>query len=170
MPEEAFTLDLRPAAPPDSLIPEHGLWIWWFVGTVILVLAVAVWLLLRRLRAIAAKNAVDIRGQAYQEAEAALADVSTDDPRDAAVRASLIMRRYLSVAAGDPALFETHEEFISRHDALQALTDEARTAAAGVFARLAALKYAPGQADGDAGEVLTESRRLLQTLHHGFAA
>jgi len=41
------------------------------------------------------------------------------------VLASLILREYLSSAAGDPALFETHEEFISRHDALQSLTPDA---------------------------------------------
>lgn len=169
MAEEAFTLDLRSAAPPDSLIPGHGLWLWWLVGSVALILAVAGWLLIRRLRAIVARNAVDMRDQAYREAEAALGEVATSDPRDTAVRVSLIVRKYLSVAARDPALFETHEEFIARHDALNILNGDARSAAAAAFERLAALKYAPGRPDDDPGDVLTESRRLLRTLHHGFA-
>ena len=56
---------------------------------------------------------------AFAEACAAMAAISTADVRDAAVLSSLILRKYLATAAGDPALFETHEEFVARHDALQ---------------------------------------------------
>jgi hypothetical protein len=67
-------------------------------------------------------------------------------------------------------LFETHEEFVSRHDALLALTPEARAATETGFTRLAALKYAPEIPDAVPAEVVAESRALLETLHHGFAA
>lgn len=83
---------------------------------------------------------------------------------------SLILRKYLSAAANDPALFETHEEFISRHDSLQALKPEARAAAEAGFTRLASLKYAPEIQEDAPAQVIADSRALLETLHQGFAA
>ena len=59
-----------------------------------------------------------IRQAAHAEAVAALENITTGTARDAAIQSSLILRKYLSAAAGDPALFETHEETISRHEAL----------------------------------------------------
>ena len=74
------------------------------------------------------------------------------------------------VRAGDPALFETHEEFVARHDALAALSADARHAAESGFSRLVALKYSPEIPQGDPKEVISDSRALLKTLHQGFAA
>jgi hypothetical protein len=99
-----------------------------------------------------------------------MAAIATDDVRNAAVLASLILRKYLSIAAGDPALYETHEEFVARHDALSALAAEARAATAEGFGRLAALKYAPEIPAAAEEEVIAQARTLLETLHHGFAA
>ena len=65
-------------------------------------------------------------------------------------------------------MFETHEEFISRHDSLQALTAEARAAAEAAFTRLASLKYAEEIPDDDPAEVIADARKLLETLHQGF--
>jgi hypothetical protein len=97
-----------------------------------------------------------------------LASINAPQSREAAVQCSLILRHYLSVAANDPALFETHEEFISRHDSLKALTELARAACEAGFARLASLKYSAGFPDINPPEVVTESQALLETLHHGF--
>ncbi len=164
----ATTLELRDAPPPDPLLPGIGLWPWWFAA-VVPVIALIVWIMFKR-RKPAAVDPLKIREHAWQEAVAALDGVQTSDPRDAAVQSSLILRRYLSLALHDPALFETHEEFIARHDALNGLNDNARAAAADGFARLAALKYAPVTPQADAATVLTDSRQLLHTLHHGFVA
>lgn len=164
----AITLELRDAPPPDPLLPGIGLWPWWFAA-IVPVIALIVWIRFKR-RKPAAVDPMKIREQSWREAVAALDAVHTNDPRDAAVQSSLILRRFLSLAVHDPALFETHEEFIARHDALNALNENARAAAADGFARLAALKYAPVSPQADAAAVLTESRQLLQTLHHGFAA
>ena len=163
------TLELRDAAPPDGLIPGHSLGWWWAMGAAAIVAAILLaWWLKRRKPA--APHPTKIRQQAWQEADKALAQISANDPRDAAVQSSLIVRKYLSLAAQDPALFETHEEFIARHDSLTALTPAARAAASDGFARLAALKYAPVPPDADAAAILTESRGLLRVLHQGFAA
>jgi hypothetical protein len=164
----ATTLELRDAPPPDPLLPGIGLWPWWFAAALPFI-ALAAWLLVKR-RKPAAVDPLKIREHARNEAVAALDAVKTSDPRDAAVQSSLILRRYLSLAVRDPALFETHEEFIARHDALAGLNENTRSAAADGFSRLAALKYAPVSPQADAATVLTDSRQLLDTLHHGFAA
>ena len=160
--------ELKEPAAPEALVPAIGLWPWWLGAALVLAAIVLALVLTRRKRK--PYDPAAAREAAFAEAAAALGQVAADHARDAAVQSSLILRRYLSAAAGDPALFETHEEFVSRHDALQALTPEARQAADRGFARLAALKYAPGTPDAPPAEVVAESRALLETLHHGFAA
>lgn len=160
--------ELKEPASPEALVPSIGLWPWWLGAALVLAAVVLALVLARRKRK--PYDPAAARGEAFAEAAAALGQITADHARAAAVQSSLILRRYLSAAAGDPALFETHEEFVSRHDALQALTPEARQAADRGFARLAALKYAPGTPDAPPGEVVAESRALLETLHHGFAA
>lgn len=161
-------MQLMEPVSPETLLPTIGLWPWWVGGTVAVLSIVSLWLWLARRRGKA--DPMALRRAAYQEALAGLDSVETTDPRDAAIRGSLVLRRYLSVAAGDPALFETHEEFISRHDALAALKPDARAAACDHFARLATLKYGPPRAIAEAGDVVRDSRQLLETLHSGFAA
>ena len=90
--------------------------------------------------------------------------------RDAAVQSSLILRQYLAVAAGDPALFETHEEYLSRHQALQAFSEDARSAAGLGFSRLAAIKYSAATPELSTGQVITGALALLEVLRHGFKA
>jgi len=165
---EDTRLALRESAAPLELIPDHGLWPWWLAAGIIVLLAAAVFTYLK-MRKPAAVDIVAIRESAFREARAVLQECSATDAREAAVQTSLILRKYLSIAAADPALYETHEEFISRQDALQALSADARTAAEAGFSSLATLKYAPEIPGRPAAEVIAESRSLLETLHHGFA-
>jgi len=167
MNESAAGLELRDSAPPEALLPDHGLWPWW-LGAAVLVMLLAAALVFKR-RKPAVFDAEKAREEACREARAALADTRAADARAAAVQCSLVLRKYLSAAAADPALYETHEEFILRHNALNALTEEARAAAESGFSRLAALKYGPEIPATPAAEVIAESRALLETLHHGFA-
>ena len=111
-----------------------------------------------------------LRNAAYQDAISGLDPNSATDPRDAAIRSSLVLRRYLSVAAADPALFETHEEFVSRHGALAALKPEVRETTSQGFAKLAAMKYGPESPATDPRGIMSDARQLLDTLHRGFAA
>ncbi len=167
MEDQTQAFELMEPASPEALVPTLGLWPW-FVSAAIVITLLALLLLFRKRKP--AATSLSIRQAAFAEASAAIAKLSPASPREAAVLSSLILRRYLSTAAGDPALFETHEEFISRHDSLQALTREARDAAESGFTRLASLKYAPEIPHADPVEVVAGSKALLETLHHGFAA
>jgi hypothetical protein len=170
MNEEPTTLELRDAAIPDALMPGYGLEWWWLVAGIFAFIVLLVVVMLRIRGKAQAPSAAALRESAFREAMAALTDSAPADARAAAVLSSLAVRKYLSVAAEDPALFETHEEFIARHNALNAFKPEARAAAETGFTRLAALKYAPQEPDASSANVIAESRTLLQTLHHGFAA
>lgn len=111
---------------------------------------------------------LSLRTVAHSEAAAALAQLGELAPREAAVQASLVLRKYLSTVAKDPALFETHEEYLVRHQALNKFSDEAREATRLGFARLAAMKYSPKSPDMDTPQVVSGSQYLLEILHHGM--
>lgn len=162
------TLELADPPSPESLMPGPPLSPWWVAGAVAAVLLLAAllgWLAKRRRSTV---SAASVREAAFKEACAAFAEIQATDSREAAVRSSLILRHYLSKACGDPSLFETHEEFVARHDALAALCGDARGAARSGFESLSRMKYSAESPSVPASEVLSSSRALLQTLHRGF--
>lgn len=165
---EPNNLELLEPPSPETLLPGFSWWPWLVAAAVAVLLGIGVLVWLRN-RKPAGGRPDRRREVARDEALAGLAAVATDDVREAAVLCSLLLRRYLSVVADDPALYETHEEFVARHDSLLALTAEARAQAEAGFSRLAARKYAPQPPAVAAAEVVAEARALLATLHHGFA-
>ena len=169
MNEKSGSFELLEPSTPEALVPDLWLEPWMIAVAVVLVFAVLAIFIFKKKRS-APFDPLAIRQAAHAEAVAALENITTGTARDAAIQSSLILRKYLSAAAGDPALFETHEETISRHEALKDFSEEARAAAGQGFARLASLKYAAEIPDAAASEVVDESRRLLKTLHHGFRA
>ena len=169
MDDEPHNLDLLEPAPPETLLPDCSWWHWLVPAAIVMLLGIAVLVYLRH-RKPAAEGIDKRREVAFTAAVAGIAAVVTENVREAAVVCSLHLRQYLSIAAEDLALYETHEEFVSRHDALSGFTAEARVATAIGFSRLAALKYAPALPSVVAADVLAEARILLETLHHGFAA
>ena len=169
MNEKSGTFELLEPASPETLVPDSWLEPWMIAVAVLLVLALlAVWFFKKKKVAPADPRA--IRQAAHAEAAAALARIGAVPAREAAVQSSLILRRYLSVVAGDPALFETHEEYISRHDALKDFSDDARGSAGLGFARLAAIKYAPETPAMATDQVIAGSHTLLEILHQGLRA
>jgi hypothetical protein len=169
MKDKPANFELLEPASPEALVPDSWVEPWMALTAVGLLLIIAAWFAFRKKKPAAIDPQI-IRNAAYHEALAGLEKITALQARDAAVQCSLILRRYLSVAANDPALFETHEEFISRHDALNALTEAARKTSESGFSRLASIKYAAEVPDVSPLEVATESRSLLETLHHGFHA
>lgn len=169
MNEKSGTFELMEPPSPEALVPDSPVELWMIIVGIILILCVMAIFLLKKKKQ-PPLDPVAVRKAAYDEAAAALGNIGYVPGRDAAIQSSLILRKYLSTAAGDPALFETHEETISRHEALKDFSDEARQMAGRGFARLASLKYAAVPPDVEAINVTAESRDLLETLHHGFRA
>jgi hypothetical protein len=162
-------LELMEPASPEALVPTYELWPWLTAAAIVLILIlILLWLLLKK-RKPASTNLLALRYAAFNEAKTALENITPTNCRETAVLTSLILRKYLSTAANDPALFETHEEFISRQDSLQALTPETRSAVETGFTRLASLKYAPEIPSADPADVIADARKLLETLHQGFS-
>ncbi|WAC18176.1 hypothetical protein OVA24_13110 [Luteolibacter sp. SL250] len=167
MEEKAPNLQLQEPVLPESLVPAMDLtWVWITIAAFVVLTAVIILIGKRK-----KKNRIDplaLRRAAYRTAVKSFESTTADDARDAAVKSSLILRRFLSDAVGDPALFETHEEFITRRDSLEKLTPPAREAATGAFAKLARVKYAPEIPSDDPAVILAEGRLLLDTLNGGF--
>ena len=168
MEEKTPNLQLQEPVLPESLVPATDHTLLW-IGLGVLAFLILIYVLMRKQRK-AAKSPTNLRAQAYARAKKALDSLIPANARDAAVQVSLIIRRFLADAVGDPSLFQTHEEFISRQDSLRKLKPEASAACSAGFARLARLKYAPEIPDEDPATVVADARKLLETLNGGFEA
>lgn len=119
-------------------------WLWPLVGGAVVIASIASIYWARRRKTASGIDERARRRAAYRVARGKLKDLNLAAPsRDVAVDISLVVRQYLAEVANDPALFETHEEFISRSDALSGLTPSAKAACETLFNQLIALKYAP---------------------------
>jgi len=169
MEEETTGLKLLEPEAPEALVPE-ALFQPWMIGALIVILGLwfAIWL--ARKGRFAQPDPKQIRNAAFREAIASFDAIQADDSRDAAVQSSLVLRKYLAQAVADPALYETHEEFLARHESLASLSESAKSAASDGFSKLAAIKYAPESPPQSPSETLAESRSLLEIIHHGFPA
>ena len=158
---------LMESSSVEALIPKAETpWLWIAIGAVLLV-ALIVWLIRRRLKR--ATDPASIREAAFKDAIAALDAISHSDAHAAALDSSMTLRKYLSITAEDPALFETHEEFVSRHDALKKIPQSTRDEVAAIFSRLASIKYAPDAANANAEKIVGDSRQLLHALRAALA-
>lgn len=115
-----------------------------------------------------AATAENPRARAWREADAEFATMRPATPREAAVFASFTLRRYLVATADDPSLFETHDEFLQRPGALASVPATLRESTSGLFSRLAALKYSPGDSPAAPAEIIAEARASLASLHQAF--
>jgi hypothetical protein len=170
MPDKPTSFELLEPRSPESLVPDPWLEPWMMLGAFLLLIVGLFVLLFFKKKPTAPLDEKAIRSLAHAEAAEALGKIKDLSPRETAVRCSLVLRRYLSIVARDPALFETHEEYISRHEALKDFTEEARQATTAGFSRLAAMKYSSAAPETDAGQLIIESQQLLETLHHGQSA
>jgi hypothetical protein len=169
MPENtpSKNFQLMESSTVEALIPKAETpWLWIIIGAVLLA-SLIFWLICHRMKH--AKDPANIREAAFKEAIAALDAIPQNDPHSAALESSMILRKYLSITAEDPALFETHEEFVSRHDALQKIPQATRDEVAAIFSRLATIKYAPDAANANAENIVGDSRQLLHALRVALA-
>lgn len=160
-------LVLRDLVPAEPLLPDAGfpLWAWCFIAAGVLLLGILAWYLARRQRPIGMVDPRKAKEEAYRRAVAELeASSGGQTMQEAATRVSVALRRYLAVASGDPALFETHEEFVARHESLAKYPEELRQTTAEGFSHLARLKYGR-EANGDPAALSSSARQLLDRLH-----
>jgi hypothetical protein len=158
---------LMESSSVEALIPKAEMpWLWITIGAVLL-MALIIWLIRRRMKR--AKDPASIREAAFKDAIAAFDAISSNDSHAAALESSMILRKYLSITTEDPALFETHEEFVSRHDALQKIPQATRDEVTTIFNRLATMKYSPNATSTNAESIISDSRQLLHALHAALA-
>ncbi len=168
MEEKTPNLQLQEPVSPETLIPATDFTPLWIALVAIAFLALLYFVLRSRRRH--ADPLRNLRAEAYARAKKQFEGLAAPDAREAGVSVSLILRRFLADAAGDPSLFQTHEEFIGRQESLRKLKPEAARAASVGFTRLARLKYAPEIPDEAPAGVIADGRDLLETLNGGFEA
>lgn len=167
-------LQLRDLVPADPLLIEPGLpWWLWLLGVLSVagLLGIPVWYRLSERGWKLPAAAAEVEPAAYEEAARRLEEIAAGPPggiQPLATEASATLRRYLTKVSGDPTLFETHEEFVSRHDALKSYPEAVRQRAAETFGVLAGLKYGSDR-HGDPHRVIDASRSLLEQLHQQTA-
>lgn len=169
---EDSTQDLRLIEPPsaDGLMPHPITWgAWCVIGGVILLLVVIAILIWRNARQSPAATKEDLEQKARADAMAALADCAMINPNQTATECSLIVRRYLSELTGDPALYETHEQWVMRHDALEDFNDSFKEQIGELFSKLAALKYAPEHKGDSPAAIIENSRYVVDAAHREIA-
>ena len=162
------TLQLRDVAPVDPFLPDWVLpWWMWVAGGLVLVGMVCLIIALAR-RPAKPSDGVSTADLAYRKAIATL-DSLPDDFHDAVIGSSTALRAYLADAAGDPSLFETHEEFTARPEALETLPAEMRPKVSSYLTSLSQLKYDRPRSDSGA-EVKTSARSMLDQIHQSRPA
>ncbi|MBC7979313.1 MAG: hypothetical protein H7Y36_01975 [Armatimonadetes bacterium] len=156
--EQSNTMDLVPQWEPEA-------W-WFFAGGSVLVAIVLLYLFLRKNRV--AIDPEKERYEAYRDAKVALDAMEPESMHEIAGSVSLVLRRYLARRMNEPALYETHEEFVGRHEGLKDLPDGVRAEVGDFFGTLAAVKYAPDNVANLTGAALKQSGlNLLEKMHHG---
>lgn len=83
---------------------------------------------------------------------------------DFATQLSLITRHYLQQAFGDPALFETAEEFHSRSAQLQRIPQPASEQLRSYLSHISQQQYAPSTGSCDQANLIQHTSQLLQDL------
>lgn len=163
MEEAPPSLELRDIPDVAPLLP-HAWWPWW-VWLAIAVAFILPWWLIRHLGNKPPSQA-SLRLMAYKDAMQSLeAAKSLADPVSRTTALSLALRRYLAVAFSDPALYETHEELLARHEAFGALPDSLRHALGEHFSTLCRYKYAPCEKVVDLSLLIPQATTLLQQIH-----
>jgi hypothetical protein len=161
MEENAPSLELYDIPSVQDLIPRF--WIPWWAWIAAPLALIALFLLIRALRGRTRK--VIPSEEAYQRAMDSLEQAKDIKHIVAlATAVSLILRRYLAIALADSSLFETHEEFLARHQALEVVPDELRRSLTDYFTTLCRYKYAPTSTSVDGSLLVPQAISLLQQL------
>lgn len=140
---EDDSLQLRDLAPAEPLLSHPGLpwWAWGLIAAGVMLLILTIVSAVRNKKAKPPPLRVVDRDRAYREAAEAIEESTGLSRREAAQRVSGAIRLYLAKVCEDPSLYETHEEFLSRHKALDRFPESTREQVSTLFSRLAEEKY-----------------------------
>lgn len=131
--ESQEAMDLVPTWEPE----------WWWIALPLAFLVLLIFLGYMLLRKSRSSDTGKPKREAFQRALAELAKLDPSFGKDNVLTVSLVMRKYLADTMNEPALYETHEEFIGRHDAIKDLDEDLKSRISDYFSELAALKYGP---------------------------
>lgn len=169
---ESDSLQLQELVPAEPFVPSPG-WPWWVWVAIVLVVCLSVLLIFALRRKSRATTPPDLGLVAETAFKAAIKHIEQAAKhsaiQEAATACSAAIRRYLATVTGDSSLYETHEEFLARHEALTGYPIEVRDGVATGFCRLAQLKYGKAPS-GDPAAIADEGRSLLQQLHQNRPA
>ena len=137
--------ELHDITEPNAFFPEPTTpwWVWVLVALALIIIAlVSILIIKKRSKQLTHKSA-------REEAQEELSQLREISPEiavhETATELSLILRRYLSRAFKDPALFETDEEFTIRSSALTSLDEASKQKLTSLLSELSQLKYLPTQ-------------------------
>lgn len=159
--------DLEPfkeATPPSAIMDSGLIWIYLLVS--VLLLAVILAAFIRIILQTATRHHMEVIMAPFERASLQLKKLHDKAPgtRTAAIESSLIFRELLKEETGDPSLFETHEEFAVRPDALNSLPVSMREETRHYLHKLARLKYVPGDSKEEALPLVEDAQKLVQKL------
>lgn len=148
---------------PASSFMLSSFWLWVAIGLAVAVAAALIaflwWRALHKRTAAPQESALQraLKGMdALEEELPAL--------RPCALCLSMLIRDYMSGQTGDPALFETHEEFSQRMDSLEKLPESCRYETRELLDELAGYKYAAETENAPAqARALIERSRAVVT-------
>ncbi|MEM9238229.1 MAG: hypothetical protein AAGB14_15765 [Verrucomicrobiota bacterium] len=165
MNSEEFQFRELEAAEPFLQAPAWPWWVWGIAGLIVIALILGI-IAIARHKSPATPPDLGIRAEkAYLEAREEIDRAgSLQAAQQAATACSAAVRRYLSTVCGDPSLFETHEEFLARHHALESYPAEVRDRVSSNFCRLAEVKYGKSST-GDVASIVGDGGGLLDQLH-----
>jgi hypothetical protein len=147
--------------PAEFMVQNFWVTLAWGLGIALVLVGVALWLVLRRRTVVQPSSPREL-------AERALDTLADELPplRESSLRLSMILRGFLTGQTQDPALFETHEEFSRRMDALSTVPRSCQYATRDLLERLAEQKYA-GNSEHEPQKIrglIEETRTLLADI------
>ena len=156
--------ELHDIADPAPYLPGIAvpLWFWIALATLLFLGVSCVLFFILRRTSPAQPPELSFYGESRRTLERLRESLAGRSLAEVATDASLIMRHYLVVTLQEPALYETHEEFLLRPDALEELPAGARERLAPLLDQLAQAKYSPSARNEQAANDLVNS--CLQVL------
>ncbi len=154
--------ELEPAISP---LPFMEITPWWLYPSLVaggLLLAGLAYYLYRRSR----RKVEVVPETAQQRAHAQLAELAQRIPElnlaALSIELSLILRGFITGETSDPALYETHQEFNQRLDALDHIPRSCQEETHSLLEKLAQMKYAgPQRSYGDESRLFMERTKML---------